>query len=103
MRVFALIALMCLCGCSWFGWRKAHGPEPTQIVVTGAPKGSLIFIDDVQAGVPTAGNNRPQILDVAAGAHKVDIHMGASLVYHEDTYVGPGEHRVITVLSGFSR
>jgi hypothetical protein len=25
------------------------------------------------------------------------------VVYREETYVGPGEHRVVTVLSGLSR
>lgn len=98
-----MLALACLAGCGWLGLRKAHSPDPTQIVVTGAPKGSLVFVDDVQIGQPTVSNNRPQTLEVTAGAHKVEIRVGAALVYREDTYVGQGEHRVITVLSGYSR
>jgi hypothetical protein len=103
LKILVVIALACLSGCGWLGLRKAHAPDPTQIVVTGAPKGSLVFVDDVQTGQPTVSNNRPQMLDVTAGAHKVEIRMGTALVYREDTYVGPGEHRVINVLSGFSR
>ncbi len=71
--------------------------------MTGAPRGSLVFIDDTQTGQPTPKNNYPQVLDVAAGPHKVEIRMGEVLVYREDTYVNPGEHRFINVLSGFSR
>jgi len=71
--------------------------------VTGAPVTSLVFIDGVQTGQPTASNDHPQILNVAAGAHKVEIHVGDSVVYREDTYVGPGERRVVMVLSGLTR
>ncbi|HEY4970696.1 MAG TPA: hypothetical protein VII35_12385 [Steroidobacteraceae bacterium] len=71
--------------------------------MTGAPVTSLVFIDGVQTGQPTASNDHPQILNVAAGAHKVEIHVGDSVVYREDTYVGPGERRVVMVLSGLTR
>ncbi|MGC2031826.1 MAG: hypothetical protein WA642_17540 [Steroidobacteraceae bacterium] len=71
--------------------------------MTGAPAASLVFIDGVQSGQPTASNDHTQILMVAAGDHKVEIHVGDSVVYREDTYVGPGERRVVMVLSGLSR
>lgn len=97
-----MITLACLTACSWFGSRKTQIPDPTEIIVTGAPAGSLVFVDGVQTGQATAANHL-QTLDVTAGAHKVEIRAGDALVYREDTYVGPGEHRVINVLSGFSR
>jgi hypothetical protein len=97
------MTLVCLSGCHWFGFRRAQTPDPTEIIVTGAPKGSLVFIDDVQSGEPTASNNHPQMLNVTAGSHTVEIRMAAVVVYREDTYVAAGEHRVINVLSGFSR
>jgi hypothetical protein len=78
-------------------------PDPTEIIVTGAPVGSLVFIDGLQSGQATATNDHPRILNVAAGAHKVEIHMGDAVVYREDTYVGLGERRVVIVLSGLSR
>jgi hypothetical protein len=40
---------------------------------------------------------------VTAGDHKVEIHVGDSIVYREDTYVGRGERRVVMVLSGLNR
>jgi hypothetical protein len=97
-----LITLAALSGCGWFA-RKPPPPDPTEIIVTGAPATSLVFIDGVQNGQPTASNDHPLILMVAAGAHKVEIHMGDSVVYREDTYVGPGERRVVMVLSGLTR
>jgi hypothetical protein len=78
-------------------------PDPTEIIVTGAPAGSLVFLDGSQAGQAAARNDHSQILDVAAGAHIVEIHMGDTVVYRENTYVGLGERRVVIVLSGSSR
>ena len=103
MRVVVLVILACLSACSWFGSRKAQLPDPTTIIVTGAPAGSIVFVDGSQAGTATAINDHTQVLNVAAGAHKVEIHVGDAVVYREDTYVAPGERRVVRVLSGLSR
>jgi hypothetical protein len=111
LKIFVLMTtLACLSACSWFGsrnsWfgpRKQELPDPTEIIVTGAPESSLIFVDGVQTGPETAVSDHPQVLNVAAGAHKVEIHVGDKIVYREDTYVGAGERRVVTVLSGLTR
>src|ERR1700737_2292859 len=97
------MTLACLSACSWFGSRKQELPDPTEIIVTGAPAGSLIFVDGSQSGQETAVSDHPQVLVVAAGGHNMGIHMGDKIVYREDTYVGPSEHRVVTVLSGLTR
>jgi hypothetical protein len=78
-------------------------PDPTEIIVTGAPVNSTVFVDGAQAGRSNTRNDHPQILEVTAGAHKVEIHVGDKVVYREDTYVGPGEHRIVRVLSGLSQ
>ena len=104
MRVLVLVTLGCLSACSWFGSRKAHPlPDPPKIIVTGAPAGALVFIDGAQVGQAAANNDQSQILDVAAGTHTVEIHVGDRVVYREDTYVGRGERRVVIVKSGLSR
>ena len=104
MRVFVLIALICVSACSWFGSRKRQlPPDPPEIIVTGAPAGSLVFVDGVQTGPVAAHNDQSQVLNVAAGSHIVEIHMGDTVVYRENTYVGAGERRVVIVLSGSSR
>lgn len=98
-----LITLACLSACGWFGSRRPQLPDPIEIIVTGAPAGSIVFVDGLQTGQPTATNDHPQVLNVAAGAHKVEIHVGDTVVYREDTYVGLGERRIVRVLSGLSR
>jgi hypothetical protein len=98
-----LITLACLSACGWFGSRRPQLPDPTEIIVTGAPAGSIVFVDGLQTEQPTATNDHPQVLNVAAGAHKVEIHVGDTVVYREDTYVGLGERRIVRVLSGLSR
>jgi hypothetical protein len=78
-------------------------PDPTEIIVTGAPVGSVVFVDGLQTGQETALNDHPQVLRVAAGAHKVEIHLGDTVVYREDTYVSLGEKCTVRVLSGLNR
>jgi hypothetical protein len=80
-----------------------QSPDPTEIIVTGAPAGSIVFLDGLQTGQAAASNDHPQVLNVAAGAHKVEIHVGDTVVYREDTYVGLGEHHMVRVLSGLNR
>ena len=103
MKVFVLMTLACLSACSWFGSRRQELPDPTEIIVTGAPAESFIFVDGLQTGQPTVVSDHPQVLNVAPGVHKVEIHTGDKVVYREDTYVGLGEHRVVTVVSGITR
>jgi hypothetical protein len=103
VRVFVLMTLACLSACSWFNSRKPPPlPNPTEIIVTGAPAGSIVLIDGVPIGQATAGNGRSRVLDVAAGAHKVEIRTGDRIVYREDTYAAIGERTVVIVKSGSS-
>ncbi len=103
MRIFVVMILACLSACSWFTSRKPHSPDPTEIIVTGAPAGSTVFLDGLQIGQATALNDQSRVLNVAAGPHKVEIHVGDRVVYREDTYVGRGEHTIVRVLSGLNR
>jgi hypothetical protein len=101
---FITLSLMTLtlAACAWLGSRKPL-PEPSEIVVTGAPGGSTIYLDGTQAAPPTAADDRPQVLRVVAGDHQLEIHAGDKIVYREDTYVARGERRMVTVLSGLNR
>lgn len=95
------MTLACLSACSWFGWRKAQpAPNPTEIIVTGAPVGSVVLIDGVATAQPAPDNARSQTLEVSAGAHKVEIRVGDRIVYREDAYVAFGERSVVIVKSG---
>lgn len=99
LKTSLLIALALLSGCSWFH-RKPPVPDPTVLIVTGAPAGSLLFIDGAQVGRPMEASQHTQVLRVAAGTHLLEVKVGESVTYRENTYVAVGDRRVITVLSG---
>ncbi len=100
----ALLILTSVSACSWFGSHRSAAPRaPTEIVITGAPVASLVLVDGVQTGQAVTRNDQSEILDVAPGSHKVEIKLNEAIVYREDTYVGSGERRVVSVLSGLSR
>jgi hypothetical protein len=97
------LAVTCLPACSWFTAKRPPPPGPTEIIVTGAPIGSIVFLDGGQIGQPALLNDRPQMFRVPSGAHTVDIRVGDPVVYREEVDLRRGEHRVVTVLSGSQR
>ena len=97
------LALACLSACSWFQPRPKAPPAAPELIITGIPAGSILFIDDVQNGQAAELKDKPQVLTVAGGEHIVEVRTGGAVVYREQTYVGSGEKRVIRVLSGSSR
>jgi len=98
LKALLIVLLVCVSGCNWFH-RKAL-PEPTELIVTGAPVGSIVFVDGVQFGKAKEVLNRPQELEVAPGTHTIEVRMGDTVAYRENTYVAQGDKRVIAVLSG---
>jgi hypothetical protein len=99
LKAFLIILLLCVSGCSWFH-RKPHAPDATELIVSGAPVGSVVFVDGVQAGQAKEVANRPQEVEVTPGTHTLEVRVGDTVAYRENTYVTPGEKRVISVLSG---
>jgi hypothetical protein len=100
LKGFSIIALLfCVSGCAWFH-RKPHAPDPTELIVTGAPLGSIVFVDGVQTGQAKEVINRPQAVEVSPGMHTLEVRMGDTVAYRENTYVAQGDKRVISVLSG---
>jgi hypothetical protein len=100
-----LIAVMFLSGCSWWhgnSWfhKKPVPPEPTQLIVNGAPAGSILVIDGAQAGTENSSPGKPQVVAVAPGMHTVEVKVRDRIAYRESTYVAPGEKHPVVVLSG---
>ena len=91
-----------LSACSWFHAKVPRAPDPTVFIVTGAPAGSILFIDDVQKG-QAAELHKPQTVSSVEGTHKVEVRFGDSVVFRENVYIKGGERRVVTVLSGLNR
>ena len=102
LKTFIILAVTMLSACSWFH-SKSRAPDPSQFLVTGAPKGSIVFVDDVQRGQAAESNVKPQLLDTTPGEHKVEVRFGDNVVYRENVYINSGEKRVVTVLSGSNR
>ena len=71
--------------------------------MTGAPQGSLLFVDGVQAGPAKEAGNQSQIVQVTPGTHILEVKVGDAVVYREDSDIELGKRRVITVLSGANR
>jgi len=97
------VALTCLAACSWFGGKRPLPPDPTELIVTGAPLGSVIVVDGVTVSSMPTADLQPQTIRVAPGDHRVEIHLGDPVVYREETYVRRGEQRFVKVLSGSGR
>lgn len=108
LKASLLISLMFLSGCSWLHGHWFHGkaappPDPTELIVTGTPAASFLFVDGVQMGQAVEAGNKPQILDVQPGSHTLEVKTDDKVVYREDLDVAAGEKRVVKVLSGKSR
>ena len=103
MKIFVVMISICLSACSWFGSRRPPMPDPTELIVTGAAVGSTVFVDGVATGPAVVPTDHARVIRVAPGSHTVEVHAGDAIVYHEETDVARGEHRVITVLSGSGR
>jgi hypothetical protein len=102
VKTFLFLTLTLLSACSWFRGAP-QPPQPPQLIVTGAPAQSIVFVDEVQKGQPTAVNDQSQVLIVSEGNHQVDVRLDGTVVYRETLFVKNGERRVVTVLSGSSR
>jgi hypothetical protein len=103
VRILLILAFCLLSACSWFHHKPPPPPVPPELIITGAPVGSVVFIDAAQQGQPEEPGNKPQVLSVAEGTHIVEVHLGDVVVYRENIFVKNGEKRVITVLSGSGR
>ena len=102
LKLTILIPLIFLSACSWFH-KKPTVPDPTELVVNGAPKGSIVLIDGTTAAPENESSERPQLITVAPGMHMLEVKVGDKISYRENTYVAPGEKHVIIVLSGTRR
>jgi hypothetical protein len=103
LKYFTILTLSMLSACSWFHRKPPPPPDPPEFIVTGAPAGSVVFVDDVQRGRVAEYNDRPQEINVTPGEHKVEVRFGETVVYRENTYIKSGERLVVAVLSGSNR
>jgi hypothetical protein len=103
LKYVTILAFCMLSACSWLHRKPPPPPKPPEFIVTGAPAGSIVFIDDVQRGSAAEVNDKSQEINVTPGEHRVEVRFGATVVYRENTYIKSGERIVVTVLSGSNR
>jgi hypothetical protein len=66
------------------------------IAVTGAPSGSILFLDGLQLGDPSAWDGNPGVLRVEPGTHLVEIRVDGRPIFTQKVYV-EGELKTIKV------
>jgi hypothetical protein len=103
LKTFMILALSMLSACSLFHSKPRPVPAPPEFIVTGAPAGSVVFVDDVQKSQAALLNDKPQIIVSVEGTHQVEVRFGDTVVYRENIFIKAGEKRVVTVLSGSNR
>jgi|GEM_PF-1319909 hypothetical protein len=103
LKKLLILSSVLLCACSWFHRKPPPPPDPPEFIVTGAPAGSIVFIDDVQRGHASEINDKPQQINVTPGDHKIEVRFGDTVVYREHSFIKSGERVVVTVLSGSNR
>ena len=98
MKRWTVLIVICLAGCSWFGHKKPPGPPPSEYIVTGAPAESVIMLDGAPQGDPVV-KGKPQIVSAVSGYHVLEVKVGDAVTYREQTYLAPGEHHFVQVLT----
>lgn len=98
MKLLVLLMWVGLCGCTWFHAKKPSALDAPELTITGAPAGSIVFIDGVQVGTANEAATHPQNLQVAPGTHILEVRTGDAVVYRENFDAIAGEKRVIAVL-----
>lgn len=101
MKVLMALAVATLLSACSLPETKVHsGSAQPGLIVTGAPDGSLLFVDGLQAGSATQYDGDPKVLAVLEGTHTVEIRQGANVVYSEKAFVGVGETHTVVVVTG---
>lgn len=80
--------------------RQSVPPEPTQMIVNGAPVGSTLWVDGVRVSSELSEAGKPQTVQTTAGMHTIEVQVNGHTTYREDLYVVPGEQHTVIVLSG---
>ena len=97
-----LIATAALAGCMPQTAVRTGMPPPT-LMVTGAPSGSVLFVDGLDMGSAPQYDGNPKVLAVLEGTHQVEVRLGANLVYREKAFVSSGQSHTVAVAGAASQ
>jgi hypothetical protein len=99
-RLIVLVAIAVLSGCVMPQTTVRTGSAQPGLIVKGAPAGSTLFVDGLPMGPAAEFNGNPKVLAVLEGAHTVEVHLDATVVYREKAFVSSGETHTVTVVGG---
>lgn len=101
MRILNVLTVtVLLAACTMPETTVQSGSSRPGLIVTGAPAGSMLFVDGLAMGPATEFDGNPKVLAVLEGVHKVEVRSGTSVVYSEKAFVNAGETHKVTVIGG---
>lgn len=103
MRLFFVpLVLGALTACSLAQTTVRTGmPAPT-LIVSGAPSGSVLFVDGLDMGSAPQYDGNPKVLAVLEGTHQVEVRLGSNVVYKEKAFVSSGQSHTVAVAGAAS-
>jgi hypothetical protein len=91
-----LVAIASLVGCMPQTMVRT-GMSPPTLIVTGAPSGSILFVDGLDMGSAPQYDGNPKVLAVLEGTHQVEVRLGSNVVYREKAFVSSGQSHTVAV------
>ena len=82
-----IIALAALAGCSYPSSRTEISDERPSIALSGAPKGSVVFVDGLEMGPATKFDGRNNVLMLEPGNHVIRILLGNDVLLTERIFL----------------
>lgn len=101
-RFMILIAVAALAACALPQTSVRTGLPPPALIVTGAPSGSLLFVDGLEMGSAAQYDGNPKVLAVLEGTHQVEIRLGTNVVHRERAFVSSGQSHTVAVTGAVS-
>lgn len=98
MKPFIVLVLVAaLAACSMPQTTVRTGMSAPTLIVTGAPAGSILFVDGLRIGSATQFTGSPNALAVLEGTHQIEVRLGQTVVYHEKAFVSSGQSHTVAV------
>ena len=92
-----IIALAALAGCSYPSSRTEISDERPSIALSGAPKGSVVFVDGLEMGPATKFDGRNNVLMLEPGNHVIRILLGNDVLLTERIFLSGQATRTLLV------
>ena len=92
-----IIALAVLAGCSYPSSRTEISDERPSIALSGAPKGSVVFVDGLEMGPATKFDGRNNVLMLEPGNHVIRILLGNDVLLTERIFLSGQATRTLLV------